>query len=360
MIKHMRELSIDKSFVLRYNYRNLILLGENMDSVKRQYRETVNILGATLLVWVVLFMILSGLSEIVGLFVPVSAGPVALEIITSIAYDISYLLAFMLPALFFRLLSKGKQTQSMRLEIKPSRDTLPIIFASVAMIFAFSYANGVFISLFETAEYEPIFNEAPYYMEDYGFVLQFITIALVPAFCEEFLFRGVILSNLMPYGKATAIIISSVLFGLMHSNFYQFLYTVAAGILLGAIYVMTDSIWCSVLVHMINNSTSIFQSAIYERFDEGTAFWIVSAFDGVILLLGFVSAIYLIAKYGKKTKKASGELKSMFGSAENTDGVVLGTSAAISVHDTISGFLRAPAIVMFIICSILSAIGRLV
>ncbi len=331
-----------------------------MDRVKKQYKETLNILGATLLMWVVLFMMLSGISGIVALFVPISTGPFVIEIVTSVAYDISYLLAFMLPALFFRFLSRGKSTQSMHLEIKLSRNTLPIIFASVAIIFAFSYANGMLVSLFEVSEYEPIFNEAPYYMEDYSLILQFITIALVPAFCEEFLFRGVVLSNLMPYGKATAIIVSSVLFGLMHSNFYQFLYATAAGILLGAVYVLTDSIWCSVLIHMINNSTSILQTAIYERFDDATASVFVSIMDGVILIAGLASAIYLIAKYGKKANKASSELKSVFGNSENADGALLGTSAEMSACDTISGFWQSPAIVMFIICSVLSAIYRLI
>jgi len=331
-----------------------------MDSVKKQYKETLNILGAALLIWVVLFTMLSGLSEIVGLIVPMRWGTVGREIAMSVAYDIAYLLSFMLPALFFRLISKGKATQSMRLEIKPSRDVLPIIFASVAIIFVLSYVNGMLASIFDVAEYEPIFNEAPQYIHDYSFILQFITIALVPAFCEEFLFRGVVLSNLMPYGKGTAIIVSSVLFGLMHGNFYQFLYATAAGILLGAVYVLTDSIWCSVLIHMINNSTSILQTAIYERFDVALADIIVSVVDGVILLAGLVSAIYLIVKYGKKTNKASRELKSVFGSSEEADETVLGTSVSVSSNDIISGFLRAPAIVMFIICSILSAMGRLI
>ena len=37
----------------------------------------------------------------------------------------------------------------------------------------------------------------------------------VPALCEEFLFRGCILSNLLPYGKTTAILASAVLFSMI-------------------------------------------------------------------------------------------------------------------------------------------------
>ena len=146
----------------------------------------------------------------------------------------------------------------------------------------------------------------------------------------------------------------------MHSNFSQFLYTVAAGVLLGAVYVLTDSIWCPLLVHLINNSTSVLQMAVYERFDTSAASVIMTAVDGVILLLGFVSAVYLVLKYGRKTRGESRELKSVFGRLEKGDGTVLGASASMSAADTIQAFLSAPAVVMFIICSALTAIYRLI
>ena len=43
--------------------------------------------------------------------------------------------------------------------------------------------------------------------------------AVVPLFVEEFLFRGVILSQFRKYGDVFAVIASALLFGLLHRNF---------------------------------------------------------------------------------------------------------------------------------------------
>ena len=87
-----------------------------------------------------------------------------------------------------------------------------LVLAANCLTSAFDLTNTTDLLLYEN------------YMPGSSPVLVVLCIVIVPAFCEEFLFRGVVLSNLMPYGKGTAIIVISVPFGLMHGNFYQFLY----------------------------------------------------------------------------------------------------------------------------------------
>ena len=121
----------------------------------------------------------------------------------------------------------------------------------------------------------------------------------MPAFCEEFLFRGTILANLEPYGKRGAIIISSLLFGLMHQNPYQIIYTVAAGAVLGMAYVKTKSIWLPTLMHFVNNAYSVTNQVIYANVDPALANSMLVVAQLLIMAVG-IAALVIYIKIEKK------------------------------------------------------------
>ncbi|MCL2634259.1 MAG: CPBP family intramembrane metalloprotease [Oscillospiraceae bacterium] len=76
------------------------------------------------------------------------------------------------------------------------------------------------------------------------------------AIYEEFFARGIILKSLKPYGTGFAIMVSGILFGLMHGNFQQLFYATVVGIVLGYIYVQTDSLLIPTILHAVFNSIS--------------------------------------------------------------------------------------------------------
>ena len=80
----------------------------------------------------------------------------------------------------------------------------------------------------------------------------FLYSALFTPVVEEFIFRGAILKSLEPFGKWFALLTSSLLFGLMHSNFAQIPFAIGAGLILGYI-AMEYSIWHSIGLHIMNN-----------------------------------------------------------------------------------------------------------
>lgn len=81
----------------------------------------------------------------------------------------------------------------------------------------------------------------------------FMLVVIAPVF-EEFMFRGVILHALKPYGSGLSIFVSGILFGIFHGNFQQCFYTAAAGIALGYIANVTGSIFPTTIIHAIMNS----------------------------------------------------------------------------------------------------------
>jgi membrane protease YdiL (CAAX protease family) len=83
-------------------------------------------------------------------------------------------------------------------------------------------------------------------------------IAILPAVCEEVLFRGAILGLLRnTLGPVARCIVVAVLFGALHLMLMRILPTAALGLLLTAAAMRTRSLWVPVLMHLLNNGLVI-------------------------------------------------------------------------------------------------------
>lgn len=91
----------------------------------------------------------------------------------------------------------------------------------------------------------------------FGFIIVIISTAVVPALVEEFAMRGAVLGSLKKYGDGFAILVSSILFALMHGNLVQIPFAFIVGLGIGYAVVKTGSVWTGVVIHFINNFVSI-------------------------------------------------------------------------------------------------------
>ena len=263
---------------------------------ERKYRSAINRIAGTLLIFLaltnVLGMIALGLEEIWKLI----PNEMISGIVSSLTDGVAYILGFMLPVAFFRLLSKRQRIEPMKLSPRLPGATFAYIMAGMAVILAAAYLNYYMIAF---TDY-PAFAEENLWVDTYdtphAIVMSFVTMAIIPAFVEEFLFRGLIQSNLRPYGRGVAIIGSAVLFGAMHQNIQQVFYATVAGLVLGYLYEITDSIWCSILLHFMNNSFSVFETAISHRLDAAFADRICILAEGAIFGIGGICLIMLICR----------------------------------------------------------------
>ena len=105
--------------------------------------------------------------------------------------------------------------------------------------------------------------------------------------------------------------------------------------------VIGNPIWCSVLMHMVNNSISVLQTAVFDKFPEDTATAVWMAMEGLLFFVGLVCIIFLVVKYskGERAKKAA----------------ELGFSREIEPRYAIRGFLN-PTICAFAGYSLLNAL----
>ncbi len=210
-----------------------------------------------------------------------------------------YMMPFMMGGLLFYTLSKRFSTERIRFEIKLPRIFPLLIMAGLGINFVASYINAFISYAIGYVMPDSLLTEA---YDDPSVVIMYMTIAFAPAIAEEFLFRGVVYGNLRPYGKKQAVIISALLFALMHQNIAQLFYTFVCGIVMALMYEWTRSIWCSVLFHLFNNLISVLSDVLYNGiFGELASSWLL-LFDGIIILLGAISTVILIL-YFRKTKK---------------------------------------------------------
>jgi len=96
---------------------------------------------------------------------------------------------------------------------------------------------------------------------------------------EELIFRKAIVSRLRKYGDRTAILVSSLLFALLHGNLSQLFYAFGLGCLLGYVYARTGKLRYSIGLHMAINFLGSFVGVLILRLSEGVDLQALSNLD---------------------------------------------------------------------------------
>jgi len=172
------------------------------------------------------------------------------------------------------------------------------------------------MALFEGAEVAAIRHDALVELTQ-GQVEKFRTLpivvvafafAIVPAVCEEWFFRGMLMQTLLKKGSPTkAILISAALFGFFHilSNsaisLDRLLPTTLMGILLGYVCYRSKSIWPGAILHMLHNGCLVFLGYFQPQLsqlswfpDEGAdvpMMWVVPAIVVSLIAVAMITAV---------------------------------------------------------------------
>ncbi len=94
---------------------------------------------------------------------------------------------------------------------------------------------------------------------DQSVVTSVAVIALLPAVCEEVLYRGFLVTAFKDKSSdKRAIILSSILFGLMHIDFIRIIPTMILGLSLSYAVCKTGSLIVPMLMHFLNNGITVF------------------------------------------------------------------------------------------------------
>ncbi len=126
----------------------------------------------------------------------------------------------------------------------------------IVTYFALSYGINIFLNLISSAiniEGQKFIVQRPIYTD----IIYAICIAPV---LEEIVFRGVLMTYLKKYGIQTAIIVSSLFFGISHYNIYMIIPAFFIGIVLAYVsykYSIKYSILLHILLNIVANMSKI-------------------------------------------------------------------------------------------------------
>ncbi len=98
-----------------------------------------------------------------------------------------------------------------------------------------------------------------------GLMLCVLYTAALPGVCEEFLFRGAILSAFEGEGTRRAMVVSSLLFMLLHGSPVGAPAEFLLGMIMAALVIYTDSIYAGLIYHTVHNAASVLLQFVNNR-----------------------------------------------------------------------------------------------
>ena len=122
----------------------------------------------------------------------------------------------------------------------------------------------------------------------------YLVVGLLAPLVEEMVFRGAILRSLLRWKENpwVGIVISALLFALIHMNPAQMPHAFLIGLLLGWMYYRTDSIVPGVVYHWVNNTVAYILYNIYPTPDL-TLVELFGSEQKVLMALGCSLLIFL-------------------------------------------------------------------
>ena len=147
-----------------------------------------------------------------------------------------------------------------------------------------------------------------------GLIINLIMIAGLAAFGEELLFRSTLQQFLVKKCKNAhiGIIVTSIIFSLIHFDIYGFLPRVVLGMILGYMYFYSGSIWVPMIMHFVNNGTVV---VLYYLNNIGATNVDVETFGQTSLLPLIISIIataaifwFVIRNHNKEFKTENTEI----------------------------------------------------
>ena len=128
--------------------------------------------------------------------------------------------------------------------------------------------------------------------------LGYFVVGLFAPLTEELVFRGAILKALLQWkpNPWVGIVISALLFALVHMNPAQMPHAILVGLLLGWMYYRTDSIIPGVVYHWVNNTVAYVMYNLYPDPDM-TLVELFGSQRSVLMALAFSLCIFLPALY---------------------------------------------------------------
>lgn len=144
------------------------------------------------------------------------------------------------------------------------------------------------------AKYREILDQLMAFKGPWQFILKLFLLAIVPGFCEEIFFRGFCQNTFeAKWGKNIAILVTGILFAVLHGNpWYAHLYLVL-GLFLSWVYSIGRTLWIPITCHILNNAWTFINHALGVEYP-------LRGFGNPIDIIIIISAVIFLTCIGYK------------------------------------------------------------
>lgn len=261
---------------------------------KRKFKNFAFVVGAGIIIYI-------GIQTILSLICSIALPSLFNEYLTET--DITLIMQIILQVVslgiasifVFSYVEKGNNLPVKNITAKQK---VKIVFISIMIIFALQYLLTLVVypnigldysstDMFDINSDSSLFSK----------VILVLALAVTPAIFEELFFRKAIIDLSSKFGKKFALIFSALLFGIIHMNLSQGLFAFIIGIIFGVIYLYTNDIKLTMIIHFINNGFAALEMIL----PENGAIAIASVLL-ICLIIGVVLFIKLLSNREKRNK----------------------------------------------------------
>ena len=157
---------------------------------------------------------------------------------------------------------------------------------------------NVLVGLVGLSKNDDLYKQVDVMINSQPFIIKLLAAGIVIPIQEELMFRSIILRRIeKAYGAGIAVIVSSLMFAVIHINITQMLYAFIMGIVIGYIYHKSNNIYTAIIFHISANSFALaISSNTASRFLEANTYVLP-----IILLVMLISSIciliYIVKEY---------------------------------------------------------------
>ena len=170
-----------------------------------------------------------------------------------------YYLPFMLLPVGLYMLRRPGLGSAMRLNALPVMPTLSAALLGLLSVYVASMLSAVWGAALDALGLHGL-GGAPVPQNEAELMTSILTLAAMPAICEELLFRGFVLSAWESRGTWFAMGVTAVLFALLHGNLYGIPAYLLVGAVAGYLAFALDSLYAAMVYHTVYNASCLVQT----------------------------------------------------------------------------------------------------
>ena len=313
----------------------------NRKVYKHQLTKDSNIIGVILLLFMIVMTVISFIAVLAPALFSNSADLSFLDdtAFLMILNGLASIISFFGVSYIYGLTSKNSICNLFPVEKTPLSITYLLCTLGLGVCMVANYVSNMLIALFDLVGVDALV-EMEYECDSVlDVVLFYVSVSVLPALVEEFAFRGVVLNMLRKYSDSLAILVSGVLFGIMHGNFTQFPFALVVGLILGYIAVKTNSLIPGIIIHFLNNAISVTFTLLETNTNLSDA--VVNSIYIIILLI--ISAL-AITSFITLSKNHKGFFK------------ISSTDDTITFKEKVKTVCVSPTIIIFTVFCLMEAV----